>query len=246
MTNAHFDYDAWVGHQAVDRDGQKIGTIAAVYNDDQTGGPEWVTVTTGLFGSKQTFAPIAGAKNSGDDLQLAYAKDKVKGAPKVEPDGHLEASEEDELYRYYGLDVGESAPAAKGTPAQGKARDDAMTRSEEELSVAKQSKEVGRARLVKRVVTEDVNVTVPVQHEEVRLEREAITDANRAKAMDGAEISEGEHEMVLNAEEVVVSKRVVPQERVKLAKDTVTEDHKVAETVRKEQIDVDSDEPVKQ
>ena len=121
-----------------------------------------------------------------------------------------------------------------------------MTRSEEELSVAKQSKEVGRARLVKRVVTEDVNVTVPVQHEEVRLEREAITDANRAQAMDGAEISEGEHEMVLNAEEVVVSKRVVPQERVKLAKDTVTEDHKVSETVRKEQIDVDSDKPVKQ
>ncbi len=246
MTNTPLDYDAWIGHQAVDKDGQKIGTIAALYNDDETGEPEWVTITTGLFGTKQTFAPIAGARNADDDLQLAYSKDTVKGAPKIEADGHLEASEEAELYRYYDLDAGKRAPAAKGNLAQGKAHDDAMTRSEEELSVSTQGKEVGRARLVKRVVTEDVNVTVPVQHEEVRLEREAITDANRAQAMDGPEISEGEHETVLNAEEVVVSKRVVPQERVKLAKDTVTEDQKVSETVRKEQIDVDADRPVKE
>ncbi len=233
------DYDAWIGHQAIDIDGQKIGKIAALYNDDQTGQPEWVTITTGLFGSKETFAPIAGARAAGDDLQLAYSKDEVKGAPKVDPDGHLEPSEEGELYRYYGLED-------EAAPAQTEARDDAMTRSEEELSIAKQKKEAGRVRLVKRVVTEDVNVTVPVQHEEMRLEREDITDANRAKAMDGAEISEGEHEMVLNAEEVVVSKRVVPQERVRLAKDTVTEDKKVSETVRKEQIDIDADKPVKQ
>jgi uncharacterized protein (TIGR02271 family) len=241
MTNTELDYDAWVGRLALDNSGDKIGKIDALYNDDRTGDPEWVAITTGLFGAKQTFAPIAGATNSGDDLQLAYSKDQVKGAPRVEPDGHLEPAEEDELYAYYGFADASGSQA----PAKRDDRDDAMTRSEEELSVAKTSKEAGRVRLVKHVVTEDVNVAVPVQHEEVRLEREDITDADRAKAMDGAEISEGEHEVVLNAEEVVVSKRVVPQERVKLAKDTVTEEKKISETVRKEEIDVDSDRPAK-
>jgi len=239
MTNTDANYDAWIGRDAVDESGTKIGRIEALYNDDTTGQPEWVAITTGLFGSKQTFAPIAGAGTAGDDLQLAYSKDEVKDAPNVEPDGHLSPSEEDELYAYYGL---AGSDRDEGAPATGTGRDDAMTRSEEELSVDKTRREAGRARLVKRVVTEDVNVTVPVQHEEVRVEREPITDANRAAAMDGPDITEAEHELVLSAEEVEVEKKVVPKERVKLSKDTVTEDRQVSEEVRKEQIEVDADQ----
>jgi uncharacterized protein (TIGR02271 family) len=236
--NAEPSYEAWIGHTAVDADGEKIGTIEALYRDDRTNQPEWVAIKTGMFGSKQSFAPVAGSRNSGDDLQLAYSKDQVKAAPSVDPDGHLEPDEEAELYRHYGreADYAASAPKQDATPAQS---DDAMTRSEEELSIDKTSKEAGRARLVKHVVTENVNVTVPVAHEEVHVEREPITDANRDQAMQGAEITEGEHEMVLNAEEVEVTKKAVPQERVKLSKETVTEDQEVSESVRKEQIDVE-------
>jgi uncharacterized protein (TIGR02271 family) len=79
--------------------------------------------------------------------------------------------------------------------------------------------------------------TVPVTREEVRVEREPITDATRDTATTGVDISEEEHELVLHEEEVVVDKRAVPKERVRLDKDTVTEEREVSETVRKEQVE---------
>ena len=94
-------------------------------------------------------------------------------------------------------------------------------------------------RLKKHVVTEQQQVTVPVQREEVRIEREPITDTNRDRAMDGPEITEAEHAVTLNQEEVVVDKQVVPKERVRLDKDVSTAEETVDETVRKERIDVE-------
>jgi len=112
-----------------------------------------------------------------------------------------------------------------------------MTRSEEQLHVGTEKVEAGRARLRKYVVTENVTQTVPVSHEEVRLEREPITGANRGAAVSGSGISEDEHEVTLRAERPVVNKETVPVERVRLGTETVTEDHEVSETLRKEQID---------
>jgi uncharacterized protein (TIGR02271 family) len=112
-----------------------------------------------------------------------------------------------------------------------------MTRSEEELRVGTAPRERGRARLRKCVVTEDVQQTVPVSREEVRVEREPVTDANVEQAMAGPEITEGEHEVVLHEEEPVVEKRAVPKDRVRLEKDTVTDEREVTEQVRKERIE---------
>ena len=114
-----------------------------------------------------------------------------------------------------------------------------MTRSEEELRVGTTEREAGRVRLKKYIVEEEVTKTVPVRREEVRLEREPITDANRGDATDGPAISEEEHEVVLHEEEVVVDKQAVAKERVRLEKDVTTEDETVSDTVRKERIDVD-------
>ena len=129
-----------------------------------------------------------------------------------------------------------------GNDVSGRETDDAMTRSEEELRVGTTQRETGRARLRKYIVTENVTQTVPVQREEVRVEREPITDANRDAATSGADLCEEEHEVVLHAEEVVVDKRAVPKERVRLDKDTVTEQREVSEGVRKEQVElIDAD-----
>jgi len=117
--------------------------------------------------------------------------------------------------------------------------DDAMTRSEERLNVGTERQAVGKARLRKYIVTEQVQTTVPVSREEVRLEREPITDANRDDAFSGQDLTESEHEVTLNAERPVVNKETVPVERVRLGKDTVTDEHAVQEEVRKEQIDTD-------
>jgi len=124
-----------------------------------------------------------------------------------------------------------------GEDVSGRNTDEAMTRSEEQMHVGTRSEEVGRARLRKYVVTEQQTQTVPVSHEEVRIEREPITDDNRGAATDGPAISEEEHEVVLHAERPVVEKEAVPVERVKLGTETVRDEETVSEEVRKEQVE---------
>ncbi|WP_445256985.1 PRC and DUF2382 domain-containing protein [Nocardioides aurantiacus] len=126
-----------------------------------------------------------------------------------------------------------------GHDTSGPNTDDAMTRSEERVEVGTQTESAGKARLRKYVVTENVTQTVPVSHEEVRIEREPITDANRGDALSGGDITEEEHEVDLKQERVVVDKETVPVERVRLGKEIVTEEQTVDEQVRKEQIDTD-------
>jgi uncharacterized protein (TIGR02271 family) len=247
------DLQNMIGRNAVDSNGDKIGKIAQVYLDDQTDEPRWVTVNTGLFGTKESFAPLSGSRWDGDDLMLAVTKDQVKGAPNLDADGHLQDSENEELYDYYGTS-GQSAGYVdgdsydRGTGSDGYTRgegrdtsgpntDDAMTRSEERVDVGTKQVEAGRARLRKYVVTENVTTTVPVSREEARIEREPITDANRGDALSGGDITEEEHEVTLRAEQPVVQKEAVPVERVRLTTDTVTEDQEITEQVRKEQID---------
>ncbi len=128
---------------------------------------------------------------------------------------------------------------AVGRDTSGLTTDDAMTRSEERLRVGTETVESGRARLRKRIVTEQATATVPVSQERATVTREPITEANMPKAMDGPAISEEEHEVVLQKDVPVVAKEAVPVERVQLATDTVTEQQTVSEQVRKEQIDTD-------
>ncbi|MFI2642946.1 DUF2382 domain-containing protein [Streptomyces sp. NPDC018610] len=118
----------------------------------------------------------------------------------------------------------------------GMGRDDAMTRSEERMHVSVESREVGRARLRKYVVTEEVEQTVPLRHEEVRVEREPITDANRDAALSGPEIGEAEHEVILHEERPVVETEAVPVERVRLTTEEHVSQEKVRGRVRKERI----------
>jgi uncharacterized protein (TIGR02271 family) len=126
-----------------------------------------------------------------------------------------------------------------GRDTSGPTTDDAMTRSEERLNVGTEKQATGRARLRKYVTTENVTQTVPVQREEIRIEREPITDGNAGAAMSGPDLSEEEHEVVLHEERVVVNKETVPVERVRLGTETVSEDVTVDEEVRKERIETD-------
>ncbi len=255
------------GGNVVGASGEKIGSIGQIYLNDHTQEPSWVTVKTGLFGTSESFVPLQDATQQGDDIAVPYGKDKVKDAPRVAPDGHLEPDEESRLYSYYELseagtgnysETTTTRSTSNDTSAQGTAgydssretvghdtsgptTDDAITRSEEQLRVGTQRQESGRARLRKYVVTENVTTTVPVQHEEVRLEREPITDANVGDAMSGADISEEEHEVILHAERPVVEKETVPVERVRLGTETVTEQETVTEEVRKEEIELEGD-----
>ena len=252
--------------KVVSRSGEKIGSIGQIYLDNTTEQPTWVTVKTGLFGTSESFVPLEDSRLDGEDIVVGYDKDTVKDAPRVDPDGNLSPQEEEELYRYYGLsgsdssqgtghvdtdtrtdesyrsadvDRDDDAPGTTGRDTSGPTTDDAMTRSEEQLRVGTRTEETGKARLRKYVVTENVTQTVPVSREEVRVEREPITDANRSASEAGPSISEEEHEVTLRAERPVAEKEAVPVERVRLDKETVTDSETVSDDVRREEIDVD-------
>jgi uncharacterized protein (TIGR02271 family) len=246
------------GQDLYDRDGDKIGKIEEIYLDAETNEPEWALVNTGLFGSKSTFVPLKEASQDGGTLRVPYEKSQVKDAPNMDADGQLSQQDEAALYQHYGLDYSESRSdsglpeggsgagvdtdrEAVGHDTSGPTTDNAMTRSEEELRVGTTQREAGRARLRKYIVEDQVTKTVPVRREEVRIEREPITDANVGNAHEGPAISEEEHEVVLHEEQAVVDKQAVPKERVRLDKETYTEEQQVSETVRKEEIEVDGD-----
>lgn len=271
------DIDRIRSGEVYSSDGEKLGKASQVWLDDASGQPEWVSVSTGLFGSKESFVPLNAAQWTDKGLQVPFSKDQVKGAANIEPEAdHLSEEAEQELYRHYGLAGGgtqfgqgeqlgegtgfgqgyderqergqytegsEYAGAGTGTQYSERTRatDDAMTRSEERLNVGTESMSTGRARLRKYVVTEQEQVTVPVSREEVRIEREPITDANRDEAISGPEIAEAEHEVTLRAEQPVVTTEAVPVERVRLEKDTITEQETVGGEIRKERIELEEE-----
>src|SRR4029453_6563839 len=188
----------WQGRTLVDRDGSRVGTIDAIYLEDHTGQPERALVTPGLFGTKASFVPLAQATPTGDDVHVPYDTQLVKDPPRGDPDQHLSEAQERQLWRHYGLDYDRttsrraSGRDAVGRDTSGPTTDDAMTRSEEELRVGTTEGGRGRGGLRKYVTTEQVQQTVPVQRERVRVEREPITDANRDAATSGPEISEAD------------------------------------------------------
>ena len=98
------DVQTWRGMKMVDADGDKIGTIEDVFADRHTGEPAWAAVKTGLFGHKHTIVPIRDAQVTADnEIRVPLQKEKVKDAPRVDPDGELTPEEERQLWEYYGL-----------------------------------------------------------------------------------------------------------------------------------------------
>lgn len=268
-----------IGSTVYDVNGDKVGEVKAVYLDDESGRPEWMTVRTGWFGMHESFVPLSTAVRRDDRVEVSLEKSHIKDAPRIDAAGgqHLSAKEEQELYHYYGMSAGPRSHStgmvpgqgggpgaampghpASGTsaglasvPAQGVTGDgmdapseeSALTLSEERLRVGTESYESGRVRLRKYVVTEEQQVTVPVTHEEVRIEREPIAEAGRGQALHDVNIEEAETEVVLHAERPVVDTEAVPVERVRLVKEDVTEQETVSGQVRKEHLETDGDLP---
>jgi uncharacterized protein (TIGR02271 family) len=254
---ALIDPNALQDLQVIDSEGSKVGKVNAVFLENATGHPSWAAVKTGLFGGHVTLVPLDNATADADELSVPFTKDTIKDAPHHDPDADLTPAEEAELFRHYGIthsstgQVGTSETqqvqaqeqvASQGHDTSGPNTDTAMTRSEERLRVGTEQVETGKARLRKYIVTENVTKTVPVTHEEVRVEREPITDANRDAALSGAELTEEEHEVVLHAERPVVTTETVPVERVRLATETVQSEQEVTSKVRSEQIEQVADD----
>ena len=132
--------------------------------------------------------------------------------------------------------VGPPAAAPGAGHQRERGGEQALTRSEEELEVDTKQVPRGQAGVRKRVVTEQQHRTVPVEREELRVQREPITAGEGDR---DAELSADERTIELREEQPVVNKRVVPKERVRIGKEVIRDQEHVSEPVRKEQVEVD-------
>jgi hypothetical protein len=146
----------------LDRHGEKLGSLTEIYLDSQDSRPAWAGVKRGLLGGGETIVPLRGVEEADGDLRLPYEREHVEGAPDIDPEVQLSTDQEEALEAHFGRDW---------APASDKETDDAMTRSEEEVSFGTRSvKRAERVRLKKVVVTDEVTQTVPVRKEKIRLE----------------------------------------------------------------------------
>lgn len=268
------------GANVLSEDGAVLGSMGQLYVDDATGEPSWVTVATHTAGNPESFAPLNGATLDGQDVRLPYTHAKVYESPKMSQDGHLSPEEEQHLLRYYGLMASKDDDVSRTTSQSGNrsSRADAfggrsdtemrrtdgdddvtMTRSEEQLRVGTELRETERARLVKRVVTEDVTMTVQIRREELVVERVPVKDGAPLYDDGAGTFSKAERErlysavetafsgdvvdMVLYEEKPRVEIDVVPIERVRLSREAHMHDETITGQVRKEVIETERIEP---
>ncbi len=105
-------YDAVVQ----DQDGEKVGTVGQIYVDDTTDEPTFITVRSGLFGTKESIIPVCHAEYTEDgDVQVPYDRATIKHCPLIEPEGHLDKDEQATLYDHYGVDADEIPATEPGS-----------------------------------------------------------------------------------------------------------------------------------
>ena len=277
------DVSAAIGTTAYGSDGESVGTVETFYTDDVTGATTWVSVSSGLLGRKQAIAPAEDATFADGRLQLTVPADSVSSAPRLAGE-HLSPEDEEALRRHYaqarattgdglgrrndvddderrsGVDDIERRPTVADHDVADRG-DGSMVRSEEQLRVSTEQVAARRMRVVKYVVTEEVQISVPIRREEIRIEEVPLdtldTDAGvvtegeplqagsatgglAGDSVAGGSIAGGlPEEIVLHTERPVVSVEVVPVERVRLTTEVVAGQTTVSETVQREQVTVD-------
>lgn len=192
----HLDIDRLQNLDVFDRHGDKIGAIGQIYVDDNTGEPTFVTVKTGLFGTRETFVPVQNAEQMNDGLRVPFDKSYVKDAPNIDSDGHLSESEQHDLYHYYGIgddDLGQHGGRSqypdeegrRGAPAVGTAgygderraaRDDADRRGD-----ARHTQSFGRDDVTRDNLRDDQRVYADDDLSRDDLTRDGLIDDDRGR-----------------------------------------------------------------
>jgi uncharacterized protein (TIGR02271 family) len=202
-------------------------------------------------------------------IEVSAEKDTVKNSPTFDDDREITPEHESEVYSYYGLQAAQGSeergaygdyygeehpgvamgdtesgefrehdPTAEGVAEPGGDLDDEdelrVQRSEEELRAGTREREAGAINVRKRVRTDRESIEVPTRHEEVTVDRVPVEGAATE-----AEIGDGEVIVPVTEEEVVVEKRPVVKEEIRIRKDVVEDTEVVEEDVRREEIDID-------
>jgi uncharacterized protein (TIGR02271 family) len=111
-----------------------------------------------------------------------------------------------------------------------------VQRSEEELLAGIREREVGSVNVRKRVRTDRERLEVPTRREEVSVERVPVSGE-----VTEAQIGADEATVPVVEDEVVVQKKPVAKEEIRIRKDVVHEQQIVEEDVRREEVDIEDD-----
>lgn len=88
---------------AYDNNGDKLGDVNEVFVDDDSGQPTFVDINHGLFGMGNSLVPLRGHSIDGNNLTLAFPKDRIKDAPDFDTDKPLTPDQQTEIYEHYGI-----------------------------------------------------------------------------------------------------------------------------------------------
>ena len=237
--------DRYAGYEVFDQVGEKIGKVDDLFVDESDQ-PEYIGVKMGFLGTRSTLIPweaVSSTDDEGRAITVATDKATAKDGPVFDDDREITPEFENEVYSYYGLQRSQSTDepgvyeayqdAAPSTTDEDELR---VQRTEEELAAGTREREAGQLKVRKRVRTDREQIEVPTRHEEVSVERVPVSDEASE-----AEIGEDEVVVPVTEEEVVVGKRPVVKEEVRVRKDVVEDTETVEEDVRREEIEVEDE-----
>jgi uncharacterized protein (TIGR02271 family) len=241
--------DRYAGYTVYDRAGEKIGKVDDLFLDENDS-IEYVGVKMGFLGTQSTLIPFQMARVNDEQQSVEVASDKetVKDGPAFDDDKEITPEFEREVYSYYGLDqtteergsygdcYHDETETATDVVADATTEEDELRvkRSEEELAAGTREREAGQLKVRKRVRTERERIEVPTRHEEVSVERVPV----EGEASE-VQIGEDEVSVPVTEEEVVVDKRAVAKEEIRVRKDVVEDTEVVEEDVRREEVEVE-------
>jgi uncharacterized protein (TIGR02271 family) len=246
--------DRYVGYTVYDRHYEKMGEVDVLFLDENDQ-PEYIGVKMGFLGTRTTLIPfqMVRVNDAQQTIKVAADKETLKNGPTFDDEREITPEFENEVYSYYGLQrasTTEESPtygayyAEQSTQTTGVADSTDMSnedevrvqRTEEELRVGTRERKAGSIRVRKRVRTDRERIEVPTRHEEISVERVPV----EGEASE-AEIGDDEIVVPVTEEEVVVHKRPVLKEEVRVRKDVVEDTEVVEEDVRREEVEVEDE-----
>ena len=246
--------DRYAGYTVYDQHYEKIGNADDLFLDESDQ-PEYIGVKMGFLGTRTTLIPFQMARlnDAQQTIKVAAEKETLKNGPTFDDEREITPPFENEVYSYYGLQrasTTQESPtygayyAEQSTHTRGVANPTDVShedevrvqRTEEELRVGTRERKAGSIRVRKRVRTDREQIEVPTRHEEVTVERVPVKGEASA-----AQIGEDEVVVPVTAEEVVVHKRPVLKEEVRIRKDVVEDIEVVEEDVRREEVEVEDE-----
>jgi uncharacterized protein (TIGR02271 family) len=207
------------GAEVFGADGEKVGTVAAVY-------PGYIVVEKGFFFPTDYYIPLSAiASADNNQVYLSLAKDAALQSGWDAQPTDLETASYDTSVTTDMTDEEIRVPVM-----------------EEELTATVRSQEAGAVRIEKDVITEQRTLDVPVTEERVRVERRVVD--RPVSAADAASFEDTVIEVPLRSETVDVQKQARVAEEVVVSKEAVERTERVSDTVRKEEVFVDEDATV--